>query len=388
MHMKARILLGLLLALLLSAAAQAENLRFGVVSGISTANLRKGAGQNTARIGTLAKGTWVRILGTSGKWYRVSGPDGREGYLSRSYVTVPAGKSSDVAFVDNPKRDSFLNLRQQPSYNARVLGIYYNGVPAMLLSRSGGWCHVMVNGVDGYFRDEYLRIIRRIPCAGAVATIVTPGNSALNLRAGPGYGYDTLTQLYGGNYVMVLQKGNGWWQVSAEGVVGFMSASYLRDGILSPADALKAGNRGTSGSGSQTGSSYALVNNPRSNQVLNLREAPDTEARILGRYISGTQLKVLSQGVEWCRVQVTRTGDVGYMMTDYLKLVNLPALPVKTVRNAGGNYVNLRGGSTLKSAVVSQVPDGTQAAVLIPGETWSKVRCNGVTGWMMSVFLK
>ena len=391
MDMRKRWLAALLLvSLLLSTAGTAEELRFGVVSG-NTANLRKGAGQNTTRLATYSKGTWLRILGSSGNWYRVNGPDGKSGYVSRSYVTVPSYSYSDVAYVRNPKSNSFLNLRQQPSYNARVLGVYYNGVPAMLLSTSGGWSHVMVNGVDGYFRQEYLSVSSHIACAGAVATIVTPGNSALNLRQGPGYGYSSLTQLYGGNYVMVLQKGKDWYLVSADGVVGFMSATYLRDGILSPSDALAAGNAISGSTASVTAASaqrYALVNNPRSNQVLNLRDTPSLQGRVLGRFVTGTRLKVISQGVEWCRVQVVKTGDNGYMMTDYLKLVNLPETPVRTVTHPGGSFVNLRSESSMKAQVVQRVPDGTQAVVLIPGETWSKVRCGGVTGWMMSAFLK
>ena len=382
----------LALLLLTGLSAAGESLRFGVVSGSASVNLRQGTGQNTARLGSYSRGTWLRILGSSGSWYKVSGPDGKTGYVSRSRVTEPSLRYSDVAYVRNPRSSSFLNLRQQPSYNARVLGIYYNGVPAMLLSTSGGWSHVMVNGVDGYFRQEYLRITGHIPCAGAVATIVTPSNSALNLRQGPGYGYPAVTQLYGGNYVMVLQKGTDWYLVSAEGVVGYMSAAYLRDGILSPSEALAAGNaisgRTVGASAQVNAQPYALVSNPKPTQVLNLRDAPSTGGKVLGRFVSGTRLKVLSQGIEWCRVQVVKTGASGYMMTDYLKLVNLPDTPTKTVSHPGGSYVNLRSDSSMKAEVISRVADGTQAVVLIPGETWSKVRCGGVTGWMMSAFLK
>ena len=71
--------------------------------------------------------------------------------------------------------------------------------------------------------------------------------------------------------------------------------------------------------GSNTGTTTALVayvNNPRSTQVLNLRETPSQAARSIGQYRNGTQVKVVAYGPTWCEVYVgTRHG---YMMTRYL----------------------------------------------------------------------
>ena len=102
----------------------------------------------------------------------------------------------------------------------------------------------------------------------------------------------------------VLLKGNGWYQITGGGLTGFMSAGYLR-------------NMGTTGGGSGTVTTRtAYVNNPRSTQVLYLRETPSQRARALGQYKNGTQVKVVSYGATWCEVYVgTRHG---YMMTRYL----------------------------------------------------------------------
>ena len=74
---------------------------------------------------------------------------------------------------------------------------------------------------------------------------------------------------------------------------------------------------GTTGGGSGTVTTRtAYVNNPRSTQVLYLRETPSQRARALGQYKNGTQVKVVSYGATWCEVYVgTRHG---YMMTRYL----------------------------------------------------------------------
>ena len=39
------------------------------------------------------------------------------------------------------------------------------------------------------------------------------------------------------------------------------------------------------------------------------------------------------------------------------------------------------------TALVDQIPDGTEAELLTGGEEWSKIKAKGKTGWMMTEFL-
>jgi len=92
--------------------------------------------------------------------------------------------------------------------------------------------------------------------------------------------------------------------ISGGGLEGFMSTQYL------------SGTGATIGSNSGTSSMTAYVNNPRSTQVLNLREYPSQSARSIGQYRNGTKVKVVRRDGAWCEVYVgTRHG---YMMTQYL----------------------------------------------------------------------
>ena len=103
----------------------------------------------------------------------------------------------------------------------------------------------------------------------------------------------------------VLLRGNGWYRIAAGGMEGYMSTQYLSD-----TGSTVGSNTGT------TTSLVAYVNNPRSTQVLNLRESPSQNARSIGQYRNGTRVKVVSKGATWCEVYVgTRHG---YMMTRYL----------------------------------------------------------------------
>jgi len=390
-----RLLTGLVCAVLalmwvtaFSACAQAENLvDYGVVSGADTANLREKPDKASALLTSYPRDTWVEIVGESGKWWEVNAPGGFHGYISKNYVTVAENTYGTIGLVSNPAGTSFLNLRATPSYTAKVLGIYYNDTPCVLLSQSDGWYHVRVDGVDGYFREEYVRQAYRV-FSEEVATVVTPGGTPLNLRAGPGKEYASISQYPGGQYVMVLQKGLGWWKVSVDGLVGFMSVDFLKDGVLTPSGVTATGavQQATGAEIALSNQSYVVVNNPKSTQVLNMREAPDAASQVLAQYSNGHQLTLLGAGEEWCHVQ-NASGQTGYMMTQFLKVYSVNATPTLQVNHPQRSYVNLREDASMASRVLEKVPHGATVTVLIPGEDWVKVRYNTQTGYMMAAFL-
>lgn len=370
--------------------AAAGTPRYGVTYRDRTVNLRQQATQYSTKLGSYSLGDWMSITGESGNWYYVTAPDGKTGYMSKNYVQVLTFTYGAVAEVTNPKANSFLNLRAYPSYSAQVLGIYYNTAPVVLLDYSDGWYHVLVEGKTGYLREEYLTAVgATVAFSDQYATVVTPNNTGLNLRAGPGMGYGSLGMYYGGQYVMVLQKGNNWWRVSVHGQEGFMNSNYLRSGLLSPSEVKKASKNTQPTATPDNRQGYAVVTNPRATQLLNLRESASTTARVIGQFKNGTRLTMLEQGTEWCKIQVTKTGEVGYMMTQYLTLYNLPAIPTKTVTHPQKSFVNLRMmPSQTIGEVLTRLPHGTNVTVMIPGDSWSKVRSNGYVGYVMTLFLK
>lgn len=371
----------LLAVLLLALPALAET-EFGVVYNTDTLNLRQQATQYSNKLGMYLEGDWLTITGQSGNWYFVTGPDGRTGYVSKNYVKVQEPSYRVMGFVNNPKATSFLNLRAAPSYGATVVDYYYNGVPCVLLSQSAGWYHVRVDGVDGYFREEYINRINS-PYSEEVATIVTPNNTGLNLRSGPGTGYASLGMYNGGGYAMVLQRGNGWWKVSIDGKVGFMKTDFLQDGVAKP------NGKQTVSTTLQAGVGNAVVSNPKTTQVLNLRTQPNTTSRVLGQYRNGARLTVLDYGTEWCKVQDT-TGTIGYMMTQFLTVKNLTDSATMVVDHPQKTFVNLRSTpSMLTGSVLTKIPHDAAVTVLAPSfNGWIKVSYNGYTGYAVDYFLK
>jgi uncharacterized protein YgiM (DUF1202 family) len=368
----------LVLVLLSTSATALAAEEFAVVYNTLSLNLRNGPSADSAWLGTYPPGTWVQIAQAPGNWYSVVTPDGKTGYMSSNFLNRGITDYKTIATVLNPKPTQFLNLRKDPNYNAQVLGIYYNGTPAPVLSNAGVWYLVSVDGTLGYFRGEYLKLNAMIG-SDDIATIVTPNNTGLNLRTGPGMQYPSIRQFKGGRYVMVLNRGDGWWKVSIDGYQGYVNTDYLQEGILQ--------NGGSGGAAPKE--PYALVRNPKSNQVLCLRESASQSAKVLGQYKSGTRLTVLNQGSEWSYVTVDATGKTGFMMSAYLAFYNLPSKPTMTVTHPDGTFVNLRSGpSMVGTRVLKRMSDGSKVEVLIPGSDWVKVRYGNVTGYAAAAFLE
>ena len=359
---------------------------FGVVSRTDTLNLRSQGSSSSQWLGSYSRGTWVEIIGSQNNFYRVYTPDGRTGYMSKNYIDVPTDNTAWMAVVDNSNGGAFLNFRAQPSYDAQVLDIFYNGVPLYVNEAYDGWYCVTVNGQTGYVRGEYLTDFGRYNTCGSpnVATIKTPNNSLMNMRSGPGMNYPVIRQFSGDNYVSVLTKGNGWWCVSIDGSVGFMSSDYLVEGLHAARDAASVSTGGSYG-----GTPYAVVSNPLSTQALNLRQYASTGSMVLDKLYNGARLWVDEHGTEWCAVTDQTTGLSGYVMTRYVRLYNLPSTPTRRVWHPAGTFVNLRSAPNMtQNNVRLRVTSGSTVTVLIPGPDWCKVKYNGTTGYMMTYFLQ
>lgn len=372
--------LSLVLSLLMTVSALAAE--FGVVTGTNSLNLRSAGSSSSQWLGAYSGGTWVEIIGSQNNFYQVVTPDGKVGYMSKNYVDAgSAAQYLRIATVSNNNGGAFLNFRESPSYNAKVLGILYNGVPLLVLGQQNGWYCVQLNGQVGYVRSEFVTV-RNIIGSSTVATIKTPNNSAMNLRVGPGKQYGVIRQYAGDQYVMVLAKGSGWSYVSVGGQTGYMSNDFLSEGLKTNRD--MAATQG----GGVSGGSYAVVSNPRSTQALNLRQYPSTASAVLRKLYNGDELWVDEHGTEWCAVTDKETGIGGYVMTRYITLYNTPTTTLRTVVHPSGTYVNLRQRQSLTAPVLMRVPHGRQVTILSAGAEWCKVSYNGTQGYMLTYFLQ
>ncbi len=363
---------------------------WAVVSGTAYLNVRQQPSATSAWKGSAARGAWVEILSSAGNnWYycRVVSSN-VYGYMSGNYLQTASQSSSGTASgngtVYNP--GTYVNLRAYPSYEGAVVGQVPSGAMVRILANENGWYYVQMNGVYGYMRQEFVQTSGS--SGGSVAWVNTANHGKLNLRKGPSASAAVSGSYAYGTQVNVLLKGNIYWMVKVNGVTGFMDSSYLSTGSVTPTAAPTYVPWPTV----VPGYGYALVKTvhskvyPGQTVRLNMRQSPSSTAKVLTQLAAETRLDVLSQGVTWCKVR-TNTGLTGYVQTQYITLFNLPSIPTKQVVN-GKTYVNLRAGAGSNYQVLRQVWSGATVTVMTPGDVWTQVSYEGLTGYMMTQFLK
>ena len=264
-----------------------------------------------------------------------------------------------------------LNLRQNPSLEAKVIRQYPTGTWMTVLSEEGEWSKVEVGGNTGYVMSKYLTE------SSSESTLYVRTNTGrgLNLRDMPSLEGNIITSFKPGTAVKVLVRGANWHKVSIGEQVGYMDARYLTSA--------------SSGTASKTG----VVSNPGANQVLLLREKASTDARVLGYFGNGTQVTITGESGDFYKVSVG--GKNGFMMKKFIKLnasssSTLPAAPftAKLMNPNGNSIVNFRTAPGLNSSIIKAHKVGTEIKVLEVGETWCKAEIDGVTGYVSKYFFK
>lgn len=203
-------------------------------------------------IGQYAPGVRAEVLLSSkkaGAFWKVR-VNGKTGYMDSRFLTAssspvypdpytpvypdpyypvnpsPAPATKGIAVVSNPKSGQYLNLRAQPSANARVIAQYKNGIRFQVITAGETWTKVYgsATGNVGYFMTKYLKL------SGVSTTkTVSNGNSYVNLRSSPKKVSNNIRlQVPSGAAVTVLIPGDEWTQVRYNGTVGYMMTSFLK----------------------------------------------------------------------------------------------------------------------------------------------------------------
>lgn len=268
-----------------------------------------------------------------------------------------------------------LNLRQEPSLEASVLGQYPTGTWMNVHEEIGDWSKVTVGSKQGFVLSKFLT-------AGASAgTLYVRTNTGigLNLRDEPSMSGNIITSFKPGTAVKVLNRGSEWSKVQVGDETGYMATRYLTGSL-------------SSGSTGSTTAKEGVVKNPGANQVLLLREKPSTDARVLGNYRNGTKVSITGESGDFYKVTVA--GKSGYMMKKFISLnastgsTTFPTAPfaAKLINPNGNSIVNFRKAAGLSAPIIKALPVGTEITVNEIGETWCKVTVDGVDGYISRYF--
>lgn len=386
-------------------------------------NLRAAPSAAAEWLGSFPGGTRVDVLSVSGNWARII-VNGITGYMSVNFLegnlppdtsaySKPSGASSSGSFssatgvvpsVDfsksitmyvNTGNSGKLHLREYASQNSRSLGLYPNGTQVSAVNLNNGWCCVNVYGRVGYMMSRYLTSSynpQPQPQPGGYTLMyVSTGNTGrLHLRAAMSVDAASLGLYANGTQVYMIADYGTWAYVYVNGQYGYMMRRYLApSGTPQPQPPQpQPAPIGT-----------AVVRHPN-NSFVYLRSSRSTAnlSNVLAKVPSGSTVDVYEQD-KWYSL-IRYDGITGYMVSHYLYVSgsivpSVPSVPVSgqpvygTVIHPNGSFVYLRYSKSRVDLtnVLAQVPSGSAVEVYEQDINWSKVRYNGMSGYMMTQFV-
>lgn len=355
-------------------------------------NLRAAANAYSLVVTAIPKGAKVSVLSRGMEWSQVSW-NGFAGYVMSQYLSFSDDDTDDdqlenkTAFVSTP--GGVLNMRSVPWIGGAVVRQLQPGQSVIILEYGDEWSQVSVDGTVGFVMTDFLTFSApsvsqpdaSLPTIStAKAVVSTPGGS-LNLRAAPSIYAEVLTLIPQGAGVEVLSRGDSWCEIRYEAWQGFVMTSMLRFDVASSPGL------------PQTQSAW--VDTPAG--VLNLRSEPNSLSALVTVIPRLSEVTVTRYDQEWCAVRYGQ--DTGYVMTRYLSFEPLSdaesdtGMPNETeavdvwIHTASGS-LNLRQEPDLFSGVVTTIPRGAAAKMLIEGNEWSYLLYNGHYGYAMTRYLR
>ena len=241
----------------------------------------------------------------------------------------------------------------------------------------------------------------------------------INMRAEPTESSARVGVLSGGTLVKVLERSVGRWVlVEGEGKTGYMSTNFLElfyDGDTPPIPVkTEAPPTPTRAPASTYNYDYghtatvAVVSWPvtentivyvdtANRKSLNLRAGPSTSYGTIRSYPIGTEVRILARKGDWAYVQVG--SRLGFMMLKFLSysppaplppVTDPPVIATATITHPWGSFVYLRSSTTTdtNANILAKMPHGSQVDLFEWGFWYSLIRYNGITGYVVTSYLK
>ena len=142
----------LLMFMTWSVCGQAAGMTMVSVSG-EKVNLRKGPSTSDPIIWELGKGFPLKVVGSKGRWYKVSDFENDVGWI---YKNLVSRKPHLIVKVNKNSKDQ-INIRSGPGTAYQVVGKAQYGVVFETLQRKSGWVKVRhETGFTGWIKRSLL----------------------------------------------------------------------------------------------------------------------------------------------------------------------------------------------------------------------------------------
>lgn len=219
-----------------------------------------------------------------------------------------------------------LRMRSQPNTKSDILTKAPEGSQVELLSgEENGWYKVSYKGKEGYMSAEWLKVVTTADASEQkTAGVVNAG--PLNVRSGPGTGYDRIGSLKEGSVVTILETSGGWYKITCGSVSGYISGEYVTLNSVS------------SESSPEQEQEPETTPEPEVDEIepqnglvmtssLNIRSGPGTSYDRIGSLKVGNVITIVGKSGNWYKIT---TGKLtGYVSAKYVTPMNeLESSPV------------------------------------------------------------
>lgn len=276
-------------------------------------------------------------------------------------------------------KTNVLNVRKGPGTNYSVLTQVKAGEAYRVLEKSEEWAKIVLhNGQEGWVSKEYLNI------KTVETTKVTVKNNAVNLRKGPGTGFDKVGQVQAGVSLEVIGERNGWFQVQHSSGQAWIAGWLVEEVTSAPAEPSRSGNLPTV--------QYLIV----TGKVVNVRQGPGLNYSVITKIGLNEKHVILAEQNGWYKLRAG--GQEGWILGELVKVVTETTSqpPESTGTPPGqqpaaiivtGDIVNIRSSASLEAPIVTKVSRGERLNVLSRQGDWYQVRLSDnrigwIAGWL------
>ncbi|MEA5016699.1 MAG: SH3 domain-containing protein [Candidatus Limiplasma sp.] len=343
-------------------------------------------------LGVIANNSPVSVYASDGSWCFIRF-GGIKGYVPANALVIsgsaPASTDEPVTQISGfatVQANGYLNLRASGSSSATVLTTAPTGSVLTVFQQSGGWAQVQFGATVAYASTDFLAFSSTYPGSAAssgsmTATVDLEDPAAtVNLRSAPSTSGDILAQLPHGTTVTVTRDDGSWSTVVYNGLTGYIVSSCLKF----EGGGLEGGGQEQPGEPEPT-LPTATVNTATGY----IRQEADETSPSLLLVGMGQSVTVLEKGENWS--QVRYEGVTGYMLTASLTFqggTGGDGQGMSAIVATQSGSLNLRMEASAGSPILTTIPKGTQITVTSRGDTWSAVRYNGISGYVMTSFLQ
>ena len=363
-------------------------------------HLREFPSQNARSLGLFPNGTIVSAADLGNGWSYVN-INGMVGYMMSVFLSQTPPYNPDppqptqytIKYVYSPD-GSKVDLRAGMSVSSQLLGSYANGTQVRVYHDFGTWSYVYVDRKLGYMQSNRLSASPYTPPHPTnpigTATVVHPNGSFVYLRSTRSTASldNVLAKVPSGARVTVYERDEWYSLIKYNNIIGYMVSHFLQYGVV-PAPSPTPANR--------------VVKMIVGGTVMRSSREEGNANNIITYLEHGTLVEILlTYPDEWRYIDYN--GLKGYIHGPVVASVytdgdqTSPMMPVvpespvifrAVVRHPNGSFVNLRYSRSTadNSNVLVQVPSGSVVEVMEQSGNWTKLRYNGVVGYMVSTYV-